>query len=256
MGTSALASNTTGYQNTATGLAALSSNTTGYYDTSSGYCALGLNSAASQNTADGYEAPYSNVGDFAGDGWYNTAVGYQALYTNNDTSGTGGYAFQNVALGNQALYQNATGNHRRASGFQALYNNTTGGNNTAVGFFCARRQLRGQRPHLHRSICNVSGDDLANATAIGAHATVGAGNSLVLGGTGPYAVKVGIGATTPSNVLTIAQGAGHPVSDSWQPTVRAAGRPTSSHATTPSKESRSCAAFPTTGKKLASTKSE
>jgi hypothetical protein len=45
---------------------------------------------------------------------------------------------------------------------------------------------------------------------------VGASNSLVLGGTGQYAVKVGIGTTTPSNVLTIAQGAGHPVSDSWE----------------------------------------
>jgi len=45
---------------------------------------------------------------------------------------------------------------------------------------------------------------------------VDASNSLVLGGTGQYAVKVGIGTTTPSNVLSIAQGAGHPVSDSWE----------------------------------------
>jgi hypothetical protein len=29
-------------------------------------------------------------------------------------------------------------------------------------------------------------------------------------------VKVGIGTTTPSNILTIAQGAGHPVSDGWE----------------------------------------
>jgi hypothetical protein len=44
---------------------------------------------------------------------------------------------------------------------------------------------------------------------------VGASNSLVLGGTGAYAVKVGIGTTTPSNIFTIAQGAGHPLSDGW-----------------------------------------
>jgi len=44
---------------------------------------------------------------------------------------------------------------------------------------------------------------------------VGASNSLVLGGTGQYAVKVGIGTATPSNVLTIAQGAGQPLSDGW-----------------------------------------
>ncbi|MGA2002765.1 MAG: tail fiber domain-containing protein, partial [Terriglobales bacterium] len=58
-------------------------------------------------------------------------------------------------------------------------------------------------------------DALRNATAIGAHAVVGASNSLVLGGTGDYAVKVGIGTTTPSNILTIAQGAGQPLSDGW-----------------------------------------
>lgn len=45
---------------------------------------------------------------------------------------------------------------------------------------------------------------------------VGASNALVLGGTGQYAVKVGIGTATPSSVLTIAQGAGHPVSDGWE----------------------------------------
>jgi hypothetical protein len=63
--------------------------------------------------------------------------------------------------------------------------------------------------------CTVSADGLNNATAIGAHAVVGASNALVLGGTGEYAVKVGIGTETPSNVLTIAQGAGHPLSDGW-----------------------------------------
>jgi hypothetical protein len=44
---------------------------------------------------------------------------------------------------------------------------------------------------------------------------VGESNALVLGGVGQYAVKVGIGTTTPSNVLTVAQGAGHPLSDGW-----------------------------------------
>jgi hypothetical protein len=41
-------------------------------------------------------------------------------------------------------------------------------------------------------------------------------NSLVLGGTGDWGVKVGIGTTTPSNILTIGLGLGHPVSDSWE----------------------------------------
>ncbi len=38
----------------------------------------------------------------------------------------------------------------------------------------------------------------------------------MLGGTDKYAVKVGIGTTTPSNILTIGRGTGHPVSDSWE----------------------------------------
>jgi hypothetical protein len=66
------------------------------------------------------------------------------------------------------------------------------------------------------SACTAGSDGLTNATAIGAHAKVSASNSLVLGGIGQYAVKVGIGTATPSNVLTVAQGAGHPVSDSWE----------------------------------------
>ena len=53
-----------------------------------------------------------------------------------------------------------------------------------------------------------------NATAIGAHAVVSQSNSLVLGGTGSHAVKVGIGTVAPSSVLAIGRGAGHPVSDS------------------------------------------
>jgi hypothetical protein len=59
-------------------------------------------------------------------------------------------------------------------------------------------------------------DGLSNATAVGAHAVVGQSNALVLGGTGKYAVKVGIGTATPSSILTIARGSGHPVSDSWE----------------------------------------
>ena len=38
---------------------------------------------------------------------------------------------------------------------------------------------------------------------------------MVLGGTGASAVNVGIGTATPSNVFTIAQGAGHAISDGW-----------------------------------------
>jgi len=92
-----------------------------------------------------------------------------------------------------------TGSYNTASGDGALTGNTTGNDLTCIGYSC-----------------NTAADGLTNSTAIGAHAVVGQSNALVLGGTGPYAVKVGIGTAPPSNVLTIAQGAGHPVSDSWE----------------------------------------
>src|SRR5271156_388008 len=61
---------------------------------------------------------------------------------------------------------------------------------------------------------------LTNATALGANAEVDASNSLVLGSingvNGQTAtVKVGIGTTTPSNVFTIASGAGEAIADGW-----------------------------------------
>jgi hypothetical protein len=191
MGNSALYNNNADY-NPAVGSEALLNNTTGASNTATGDGALGSNTAGGSNVGVGYEALYSNVGDYSGNGWYNTAVGTQALYSN-----TTGY--DNVASGFGALYANAAGLLNSAVGLSALGLNTTGFDLTCVGFECG-----------------VDADALSNATAIGAHARVGASNSLVLGGAGQYAVKVGIGTTTPSNVFTVAQGAGHPVSDSWE----------------------------------------
>ncbi len=59
--------------------------------------------------------------------------------------------------------------------------------------------------------------NLNYATAIGAGAVVSASNALVLGGPlGSGAnVNVGIGTATPTNVFTIAQGAGQAISDGW-----------------------------------------
>jgi hypothetical protein len=125
-------------------------------------------------------------------GYYNTASGSQALYST--TSGN-----DNTASGSGALYSNTTGSYNTAVGEGALYSNTTGSELTCIGVGCSADE-----------------DGLRNATALGAHAVVGESNAVVLGGTGNYAVKVGIGTTTPSNILTIAQGAGHPVSDSWE----------------------------------------
>jgi hypothetical protein len=189
-GDQALYSNTAGYENDAVGFQTLYSNTAGYENDAVGYQALYSNTGGIENTAVGVQALYSNVGSTE-DGVGNAAFGYQALYANTEGGG-------NVAVGVYTLPNTTTGNYNTAVGDLAG-GSYTGSENTCIGYLCG------------------SGlDGISNSTAIGAHAVVGQSNSLVLGGTGQYAVKVGIGTTTPSNILTIGRGLGHPVSDSWE----------------------------------------
>ena len=223
-GEAALYSNTTGSTNTATGAGALyhnimgSSNTasgfnaltanTANYNNAFGYEALGANTTGSPNDAFGYQALYSNTTEGSND-----AFGYQALYSNVGSNGVSG--IENDAFGYQALYSNTSGSDNAAFGAYALYSNTTGETNTAVGY-AACYNTTGSGLLCLGAESSPSVDGLTNATVIGAHAKVGQSNSLVLGGTGQYAVKVGIGTTAPSNILTIGRGTGHPVSDSWE----------------------------------------
>jgi trimeric autotransporter adhesin len=253
VGYEALHSNSTGTPNTATGAYALFSNTTGGYNTANGYeamysnisgagnTAVGVwamlfNTTGSQNTATGYAALNNNK-----TGNNNTAIGYSALSSNTDSDNTAtGYGalhstttgHQNTGNGSGALDLNTTGYGETAMGYNALQLNKTGfGNtavgsqalavntgveNTALGALALFNNQAGNGLTCMGYACGTSGANLSNATAIGAHAVVSQSNALVLGGTGIHAVRVGIGTTTPSNVLTIALGAGHPVSDSWE----------------------------------------
>jgi hypothetical protein len=212
-----------------------------------------LQSGALGNTGVGYRALYSNVGDSVGDGWYNTAVGLYALYANNDDSGVGWDAAANTAVGYGALGSNAsgydntasgasalngnttgayntadgdwalsantTGNYNTASGYYALEYNNTGEGNTGFGTYAGKTQdfsnITGNFNTFLGTNTDMSTGTLTNATAIGAYATVSQSNALVLGGTGTYAVKVGIGTATPSYRLTIAQSTGGAMADAW-----------------------------------------
>jgi Chaperone of endosialidase len=223
VGGSALGSNTTGSSNTAIGQGALLSNSIDSGNTAVGFDALennySINNTALGNTAVGFEALQESTtccSTAVGSGALqsnttnpNDAFGYGAL--NNNT--TGDY---NAAVGELALNQNTEGNSNIALGQRALYSNTTGNENTAVGVFALSSNTTGSDLTCIGYACTPSSDALTNATAIGAHAVVGQSNSLVLGGTGDHAVKVGIGTTTPSNILTVGRGSGHPVSDSWE----------------------------------------
>jgi hypothetical protein len=120
-GMGALAFNTTGSNNTASGALALRDNTTGYSNTASGTNALSSNTIGIGNTANGKDALLSNT-----NGSNNTANGWEALY--NNTNG-----FFNTANGMRALLDNTTGRANTASGTFALSSNTTGSTNTANG---------------------------------------------------------------------------------------------------------------------------
>lgn len=211
----ALHLNTGGTGNTATGGKALYSNTgtstgsTGSYNTATGYGTLYINTTGVGNTAIGFKALLNNST------WnYNTAIGYEALY--NSGSSSTGFGGGNTATGAFALYSSTSNRANTADGQQALYSNTTGQENTGLGFHALYSNTTGSDLTCIGYECNTDADALTNATAVGAHAVVGQSNSLVLGGTGDHAVMVGIGTTTPSNVLTIGRGTGHPVSDSWE----------------------------------------
>jgi trimeric autotransporter adhesin len=203
VGYAALLNNTTGEDNTAVGGRALFSDTTGGFNTAIGQVALYSNTGGLANTATGQQTLYSNT-----TGQDNTADGSTALQAN--TTGSG-----NTAVGVFALYQNTTGGNNTALGFDALFSNKTGSSNTAVGENACLTTTNSNVTCVGANSDAVPAG-LSNATAIGAHAVVGQSNSLVLGGIGEWAVKVGIGATAPSNVLTIGRGLGHPVSDSWE----------------------------------------
>jgi hypothetical protein len=201
-GVDTLQSNTTGYENTASGYGALRLNTTGYLNTATGVGALEINTTGQQNTATGGETLQVNT-----TGSLNTATGTGALAAN--TTG-----FYNTAEGWSALKYNTTGSANTASGYGALAETTTGGNNTAVGMLALYYNATGSSNTAlgYGAGPDINSTGLTNSTAIGYGAVVSQSNSLILGSLG---VKVGIGTATPSNVFTIAQGAGQAISDGW-----------------------------------------
>ncbi|MDD4989436.1 MAG: hypothetical protein PHV42_03350 [Candidatus Pacebacteria bacterium] len=140
--------------------------------------ATGITSGA-DNTLMGESA-----GHLLTSGTDNTIVGHAAgLSLTNGGSDT--------FVGQQAG-EVTTGSDNSFFGRFAGFNNTTGSNNTYVGF---------QAGATDGTVATLG--NLSNATAIGYNAEVRASNSLVLGGTGAYAVNVGIGTTTPAAALDV-----------------------------------------------------
>lgn len=159
--------------NVALGNGALYSNspsttTNGYTNTAIGHNAIYSSVTGRHLTGCGYQALFANTGDD------NAALGLQSLYSN--TSGSA-----NTATGTYSAYHTTTGGDNVYVGYQAGYFNTVGGNNTAVG------ELAGSaRSSL--SFCtflgynaDASANSLSNSMALGNSSSVGASNTIVLG---------------------------------------------------------------------------
>jgi hypothetical protein len=211
LGQNALNANTNVANNIAIGQNALqhSSNYTTYVsypDIAIGYNTLKSANYASGNIAIGYQSQESTNGGGYDDGAINTSVGTSSLKNNN-------FGGSNAAFGASSLRNNTDGNSNTAIGADALLNNTTGSHNVAVGVNAGTTNsilnntvgnTTGNNNTFIGSYAGAGSSNLIYATAIGYGAAVGASNSMVLGGTGAYAVKVGIGTTTPSQTLDVA----------------------------------------------------
>ena len=190
-----------GSYNSAVGYNALSSNTIGAYNAALGSYALQNNSTGKENVAIGNGAMQTNT-----TGSYNSVIGRSALSTNS-------IGAQNTVLGDYSM-QLATGSNNSALGYHALRYQTSGTGNTAIGYNAGVGQTDVTNYNTtidtystfigfgaSRASTTASTTALTNATAIGYNATVGISNALILGGTGSYAVNVGIGTTSPSAQL-------------------------------------------------------
>jgi hypothetical protein len=240
IGDNALLLNTTGESNTAVGYFAAQNVTTGLGDTAVGESALNAVTTGSDNTAVGHRAIFTGTGkrntsvgkdsQCCGALYFDdTGIGHDAMagldwenylqdvFVNTNFTGSG-----NTALGRSSLVGLTTGNNNTVAGMLAGGSFSSGSNNVAVGYQAgvtatdANRNISGSNnTWIGYNSGPGTATQLTNSTAIGSNATVSSSNALVLGGTGQFAVKVGIGTTTPANVFTIGQGAGAAISDGW-----------------------------------------
>jgi trimeric autotransporter adhesin len=150
-----------------------------------------LGMTGGENTSVGYHALLMNVG-----GYYNTAIGAHALSQNVGTT--------NTAIGHSALSNNTNGSSNMALGNQSLHSNISGNDNVAVGY-SSGFNASGSRNIFLGSNADLllSASTSQNAIAIGYNAKVGGSNMMALGGTEGDAVSVGIGTTTPIEVLDV-----------------------------------------------------
>jgi hypothetical protein len=129
------------------------------------------------------------------------------VFMGNYAGRSGGGSGYSVFIGYEAGYNTVTALNNTYLGYRAGYGNTSGRYNTAIGENAGSSGGAGWYNTFIGSNAGSFSDPccsaLVKAVAIGYNAKVALSNSLVLGGTGVDAVKVGIGTTTPGQELTV-----------------------------------------------------
>ena len=184
------ASTTAGEENQFSGNQSGLSNTTGSFNQFDGFGSGLRNKTGSRNQFVGFQSGYYNVS-----GGYNQSDGYQSGF--NSTSS------YNQFSGYQSGYKNASGEENQFSGYNSGYYNTTGSYNYFSGELSGYSNTIGNYNYAVGYRADVAYGNLTNAGALGSHAVVRLSNSLLLGGTGSYAVRVGIGTGAPDDRLHV-----------------------------------------------------
>ena len=125
----------------------------------------------------------------------NTFIGDGAGQSNNGSDNT----FVGRITGNAA----GAGTNNAFFGTSTGTNNLGGSYNTFIGYGAGNVNTEGLYNTIVGTSADLVGNSLTNANAFGTQAIVAASNSLVLGGTGLYAVNVGIGTTIPLSALHV-----------------------------------------------------
>lgn len=156
----------------------------------------GIVTRTSENIFIGNGAGQNNLG-----GLDNVFIGSASASRN--TSGR-----YNTYYGYQTGYWGTTGEYNTYMGHWAGVNITTGSHNTMIGDSTGFTRFN---PPINiapnytlclGSAARLSGS-LFNASALGPHAIVAQNNAIVLGGTGTWAVNVGIGTQTPNSRMQV-----------------------------------------------------
>ena len=143
------------------------------------------NSSGNFDTYVGFQAGEANR-----TGSRNTYIGAQAGLNSR-------WGYQNTFIGVKAGENNGFGRRNTFIGYESGQDNVDGINNTGIGERAGRGNMKGNHNTFLGMVSGSTLDSLEKSIAIGYFATVDCHSCATIGGTGQYAVKVGIGTIKP-----------------------------------------------------------